>query len=824
MSIRRDARVIQKDLYQSGREVKSSPTTQEQLKFVLSENRNCEPNRSKMAATKVNFPVRSDHESGQTSKKVTFFINGDRNFKGQVMVITPRRFRNVDMLLNELCRLTHFRDLPLGVRYLFSLESGTRVDTLDQLIDGKAYVCSSHSSLKKVSYGGKPAIALWSSKQHIDFPDIQRMPHNESKRRPVDVAPVRGAEPSRRRGFSDPRSNPEDNNRLIIKPKTVQVIRNGSQKPRPVVTALLNKRTAQNLEQVLDEVSNSLRNAGGLSPPRKLYSISGHQIRDVLELFRDENNIFIAVGSEKFSREDITDIMEDFEQRNSKKEMAKRKQSRIGNDGMSQSKQKNTKEHEHLKPIGKSVNKPEENKLPKLPDIHKKVENKPRPENINRTHVQGNSNPKRVHLAKNTYERTPEKKPTNSVKLPQIGNANLVSNSEKENVKNWDLSRQNNEESDRVNESIEPFDVREVDTTKPSRKVSVSKKRDNDKIDRKTSRDDGGITSEEEAKYGTVTDKTVEDVYDMGKKIGDGNFADVRVCSHKITKKDFALKIVDKAKIRGKEQMIRDEIDIMRKCNHPNIVRMYEDYDSTRHIYLVMELIKGGDLFDAISSSVKFTETVTKNYVKDIAKALAYLHKRKIVHRDLKPENLLVHKKPSGEAILKLADFGLAMVVKSPIFTVCGTPTYVAPEILEETGYGLKVDMWAAGVITYIMLCGFPPFRSAKKDQDELFDLIMEGDYEFLSPYWDKVSSEAKDLISKLLVVNHNQRYSAEEVLAHPWVGGSTDVSLSREYLGQNPAAKRRFKTAALAVTGVKRFEKLTEQFQRQRGEKIIIT
>ena len=132
--------------------------------------------------------------------------------------------------------------------------------------------------------------------------------------------------------------------------------------------------------------------------------------------------------------------------------------------------------------------------------------------------------------------------------------------------------------------------------------------------------------------------------------------------------------------------------------------------------------------------------------------------------------------------------------------------------------------MWAAGVITYIMLCGFPPFRSAKKDQDELFDLIMEGDYEFLSPYWDKVSSEAKDLISKLLVVNHNQRYSAEEVLAHPWVGGSTYVSLSREYLGQNPAAKRRFKTAALAVTGVKRFEKLTEQFQRQRGEKIIIT
>ena len=143
-------------------------------------------------------------------------------------------------------------------------------------------------------------------------------------------------------------------------------------------------------------------------------------------------------------------------------------------------------------------------------------------------------------------------------------------------------------------------------------------------------------------KYGTVTDKTVEDVYLIGKKIGDGNFADVRECTDRITKKEFALKIVDKSKIQGKEQMIRDEIDIMRRCKHPNIVRMYEDYDTTRHIYLVMELIQGGDLFDAISSSVKFTEAVTRNYVKDIAKSLDYLHKRKIVHRDLKPENLLV--------------------------------------------------------------------------------------------------------------------------------------------------------------------------------------
>lgn len=774
-----------------------------------------------MATTKASFPGRSDHDVGQGSKKVTFYINGDRNFRGQVMVITPRRFRSVDILLNELCRLTYFKDLPLGVRYLFSLESGARVDTLDQLIDGKAYVCSSHSSLKKISYGGKPPLAQWSSRHQIDLPDI-RMAQSEPKRRPVGVA--RMAEPSRQRGLGD-------SSRVSIKPKMVQVIRNGPHKPRTVVKVLLNKRTAQTLEQVLDEVSSSLGNTGGLSAPRKLYTISGQQIREVAELFRDENNIFIAVGSEKFSSDDIVDIMEDFEQRGSKKQSDKRKQSKGGNEGMLHYKQRKAKDAEQMKPVVKSFNTIEESKLPKLPDIHSKVENKPRPENINnkdnKTHVLGNPNAaKRSPRGKNTHARNTEKRPQNNFKLPQIGNTNLVSKSEKENKETGEVPIASNDDNglgiqpanEELNESQNHSNLNQSgDVSKPKRKVSLSKR-----LGKKTSRDDSGILSEDEIKYGTITDKTVEDVYDMGKKIGDGNFADVRQCIDKITKKEFALKIVDKAKVRGKEQMIRDEIDIMRRCKHPNIVRMYEDYDSPRHIYLVMELIKGGDLFDAISSSVKFTEAVTRTYVKDITKALAYLHKRKIVHRDLKPENLLVHKKPNGQVILKLADFGLAMVVKSPIFTVCGTPTYVAPEILEEAGYGLKVDMWAAGVITYIMLCGFPPFRSAKKDQDELFDLIMEGDYEFLSPYWDNVSNEAKDLISKLLVVNHNERYSADEVLSHPWVKHRVD-SLGHEFLGENPEARRKFKAAALAVQGAKRFENLAEQFQHQRGE-IIIT
>ena len=566
------------------------------------------------------------------------------------MVITPRRFRSVDMLLNELCRLTYFKDLPLGVRYLFSLESGARVDTLDQLIDGKAYVCSSHSSLKKISYGGKPPLAQWSSRHQIDLPDI-RMAHRDPKRRPVSVS--RMAEPSRQRGYSDPRANPGDNSRVNIKPKMVQVIRNGPHKPRTVVKALLNKRTAQTLEQVLDEVSSSLGNTGGLSAPRKLYTISGQQIREVADLFRDENNVFIAVGSEKFSTDDIVDIMEDFEQRDSKKQSAKGKQLKGGNEGMLHYKQRKAKpDAEQMKPVVKSFNTSEESKLPKLPDIHAKVENKSRPEpNIynkdNKMQVKDRNAAKRSPRGKNNHPKNTEKRPQNNFKLPQIGNTNLVSSkSEKDDKENGEVPITSKDDNGlgiqpanaELNESENHNNLNlSGDVSKPNRKVSLSKK-----TGKKTSRDDSGILSEDEIKYGTVTDKTVEDVYDMGKKIGDGNFADVRECIDKITKKEFALKIVDKAKVRGKEQMIRDEIEIMRSCKHPNIVRMYEDYDSIRHIYLVMELIKGGDLFDAISTSVKFTEAVTRTYVKDIAKALAYLHKRKIVHRDLKPENLLV--------------------------------------------------------------------------------------------------------------------------------------------------------------------------------------
>ncbi|XP_033109371.1 serine/threonine-protein kinase DCLK1-like isoform X2 [Anneissia japonica] len=262
----------------------------------------------------------------------------------------------------------------------------------------------------------------------------------------------------------------------------------------------------------------------------------------------------------------------------------------------------------------------------------------------------------------------------------------------------------------------------------------------------------------------------IEKRYKIGKKIGDGNFADVHVAELINTDQEFAMKIVDKSKLKGKEQMIENEIGIMKNVKHANIVRLFEEHETKENIFLVMEYVKGGDLFDAITESVKFTEANAALMVSDLSNALDYLHGLNIVHRDLKPENLLVSNDPSGDMVLKLADFGLAMEVKEPIFTVCGTPTYVAPEILAETGYGLEVDMWATGVITYILLCGFPPFRSLDRDQEELFEIIQAGEFEYLSPYWDNISDSAKDLINHLLVVDKRKRYTAKQVLEHTWI------------------------------------------------------
>uniref|UniRef100_A0A6P7FV37 non-specific serine/threonine protein kinase n=1 Tax=Diabrotica virgifera virgifera TaxID=50390 RepID=A0A6P7FV37_DIAVI len=260
--------------------------------------------------------------------------------------------------------------------------------------------------------------------------------------------------------------------------------------------------------------------------------------------------------------------------------------------------------------------------------------------------------------------------------------------------------------------------------------------------------------------------------YVVGRKvIGDGNFAVVRLCRDITTNKEHALKIIDKSKCKGKEDMIENEVKILRKVDHPNIMSLVADADTKSILYLVCEYVTGGDLFDQITIAQKYSEEQAALMINNLVSALAYLHSINIVHRDVKPENLLVELDDDNRVkLLKLGDFGLACEVTKPLYTVCGTPTYVAPEILAESGYGLKIDVWAAGVILYILLCGYPPFVSQDNDQEKLFDCILSGQYDFPEEYWQDVSSCAKELIQNMLQLDPDLRFSAEDVLDHPWL------------------------------------------------------
>uniref|UniRef100_A0A8C4GLX5 Doublecortin-like kinase 3 n=1 Tax=Dicentrarchus labrax TaxID=13489 RepID=A0A8C4GLX5_DICLA len=269
-----------------------------------------------------------------------------------------------------------------------------------------------------------------------------------------------------------------------------------------------------------------------------------------------------------------------------------------------------------------------------------------------------------------------------------------------------------------------------------------------------------------------VTLADIERCYEIGRLVGDGNFAVVRECHRRDNGQTLAVKIVERSKLIGREHMMQNELSLLGSLSHPRIVRLVAHHHTHTHSYLVMELVSGGDLFEAISERGTFSEAEAGLMVSDVTEALNYIHCKSIVHRDLKPENLLVsiERVAAGICRLKLGDFGLAMVVTEPVFTICGTPTYVAPEILCETGYGVAVDVWALGVILYILLCGFPPFRSRDRDQEELFQLIKQGQIHFLSPYWDPISEEARGLVRALLQPDPTVRLTAEQTLLHPWV------------------------------------------------------
>eukprot|EP00127_Corallochytrium_limacisporum_P000676 Clim_evm75s22 gene=Clim_evmTU75s22 len=312
------------------------------------------------------------------------------------------------------------------------------------------------------------------------------------------------------------------------------------------------------------------------------------------------------------------------------------------------------------------------------------------------------------------------------------------------------------------------------------------------------------------------TDKDFDKKYAIGKLLGDGSFAVVHEVMERETKKKYAIKVIDRKLCKGKEAVIQSEVDIMRKVKHPLIVQLYEEFDLKDRLVLVLELVTGGELFDRIINEGSFTEKRASKISKQIIEAMAYLHSMDIVHRDLKPENILFATK-AKDSDVKIADFGLSKLVNddTALQTACGTPNYVAPEILRQQGYGKPIDMWACGVIIYIILCGYPPFYH--ENDNRLYRIIMKGKFEYDPKYWKDISDSAKDLINKLLVVNPSKRLSAEEALEHPWIAGDVAPDTQLPDVSDNLRrfnAKKTWQKAGGAVRAANLMKRLADARQ----------
>ncbi|XP_040500395.1 calcium/calmodulin-dependent protein kinase type II subunit beta isoform X4 [Ursus maritimus] len=269
----------------------------------------------------------------------------------------------------------------------------------------------------------------------------------------------------------------------------------------------------------------------------------------------------------------------------------------------------------------------------------------------------------------------------------------------------------------------------------------------------------------------TVTCTRFTDEYQLYEDIGKGAFSVVRRCVKLCTGHEYAAKIINTKKLSARDhQKLEREARICRLLKHSNIVRLHDSISEEGFHYLVFDLVTGGELFEDIVAREYYSEADASHCIQQILEAVLHCHQMGVVHRDLKPENLLLASKCKGAAV-KLADFGLAIEVQGDQqawFGFAGTPGYLSPEVLRKEAYGKPVDIWACGVILYILLVGYPPFWD--EDQHKLYQQIKAGAYDFPSPEWDTVTPEAKNLINQMLTINPAKRITAHEALKHPWV------------------------------------------------------
>jgi calcium-dependent protein kinase len=289
--------------------------------------------------------------------------------------------------------------------------------------------------------------------------------------------------------------------------------------------------------------------------------------------------------------------------------------------------------------------------------------------------------------------------------------------------------------------------------------------------------------------------------------LGAGAFGEVRVCVHRESGAQRAVKVLRKAHMdEDEKRMFFNEISILKDLDHPNILKMYEFFEDDKRYYIVTDICKGGELFDEIVARGKFSERDASMLMKQVLSCINYCHQNRIVHRDLKPENILLEQNKEFDQI-KIIDFGTSLVVDEgkKLDEKLGTPYYIAPEVLAKN-YTNKCDIWSCGVITYIVLSGIPPFNGAS-DQ-EIMKKVKVGKFSFSDPIWNNISDQAKDFITQLLTKDQNKRPSAELALKHPWIeqantltkeNVSNEVAMSALTNLQNFNATTKLKQATFA-------------------------
>ena len=299
----------------------------------------------------------------------------------------------------------------------------------------------------------------------------------------------------------------------------------------------------------------------------------------------------------------------------------------------------------------------------------------------------------------------------------------------------------------------------------------------------------------------------LRDHYRIGKMLGSGAFGEVRVCVHRESGAQRAVKVLRKSHMdEDEKKMLFNEINNLKDLDHPNILKMYEFFEDEKRYYIVTDICKGGELFDEIVARGKFSEKDASLLMKQVLSCINYCHTNHIVHRDLKPENILLEQNKEFDQI-KIIDFGTSLVFdeQKKLDEKLGTPYYIAPEVLAKN-YGAKCDIWSCGVITYITLSGIPPFNGAS-DQ-EIMKKVKSGKFSFADPVWATISDQAKDFITQLLTLDQNKRPSAEQALQHPWIveanklqneSVSTDVAMNALSNLQSFNANSKLKQATYA-------------------------